>query len=172
MLTVAGRKLLNNPQRILGPHLRAGMTALDVGCGVGYFTIPMARLVGETGQVVAVDAQPQMVDATKAKADQEGLSNIDVRQVGFESLDIERWAGAVDFGLIFFMLHEVEDPDRLVGQVFDALKPGGVVLFAEPVVHVDASRFAASINRFVRAGFSVAGRPRIPISRAALLKKP
>lgn len=62
MLTTPLRKLFHNPQRILQTHLSAGMSAMDVGCGMGYFTIPMSRITGVNGQVIAVDLQPQMLD--------------------------------------------------------------------------------------------------------------
>ena len=55
------RKLLTNPDRILEPYIRSGMTVLDAGTAMGFFSLPIARLVGESGHVVCVDLQERMV---------------------------------------------------------------------------------------------------------------
>jgi len=55
------RRLLHNPTRILTPFVRPGMTVLEPGPGMGYFTLELARLVGTSGRVVAVDVQPKMI---------------------------------------------------------------------------------------------------------------
>ena len=172
MLTVAGRKLLNNPGRIVGPWLQPGMTAMDVGCGVGYFTVPMARIVGDTGRVIAVDVQPEMLTAMQSNADKAGCGNIVAHQCDFETLGVGEWAGAVDFAILFYMLHEPTDPARLVGEVCDTIKPGGKVLFAEPLVHVDGPQFRRNTELFTQAGLHQISAPRIPISRAVVLQKP
>jgi ubiquinone/menaquinone biosynthesis C-methylase UbiE len=62
------RRLVHDPQVIVGPFVEPGMTVLDVGCGVGWFSIPMAQMVGEKGQVIAVDLQPQMLDMLRRRA--------------------------------------------------------------------------------------------------------
>jgi 2-polyprenyl-3-methyl-5-hydroxy-6-metoxy-1,4-benzoquinol methylase len=46
------RRLAHNPEKIVGPYVKAGTTVLDVGCGVGWFSIPMAGMVGDQGQVI------------------------------------------------------------------------------------------------------------------------
>ena len=49
------RRLVHPPKKLFGPHVAPGMTAADLGCGMGVFTIPLARMVGPEGRVVAVD---------------------------------------------------------------------------------------------------------------------
>jgi ubiquinone/menaquinone biosynthesis C-methylase UbiE len=49
------RRVLQNPQKILSGLVNQGQTALDIGCGMGYFSIPLAQLVGSSGNVVCVD---------------------------------------------------------------------------------------------------------------------
>ena len=49
------RKLLQNPSKIVGEYIRQGDTVIDLGCGPGFFSIPMAGFVGENGKVIAVD---------------------------------------------------------------------------------------------------------------------
>jgi 2-polyprenyl-3-methyl-5-hydroxy-6-metoxy-1,4-benzoquinol methylase len=51
------RRLIHNPQKILGRYIKAGQTVLDVGCGPGTFSLAMAKMVGELGKVIAVDVQ-------------------------------------------------------------------------------------------------------------------
>src|SRR5512146_1437322 len=68
------RRLLHDPARLLGPHVRPGMTALDVGCGMGHFTLGLARLVGEGGLVIAADLQERMLARTEARARRAGLA--------------------------------------------------------------------------------------------------
>ncbi|MCL2781414.1 MAG: class I SAM-dependent methyltransferase [Actinomycetia bacterium] len=168
LLMLSARKLVQNPRRILRPHVAAGMTALDVGCGMGYFTIPMAELVGDRGQVVAVDLQPQMLAGLAETARRAHRANITPQQADRDSLNIDRWSGAVDFALLFMVLHEVPDPGRLVRQVRQALAPAGRLLFAEPIGHVGPAAFRRSRSMIEEVGFRAISSPRIAVCRAAV----
>jgi ubiquinone/menaquinone biosynthesis C-methylase UbiE len=55
------RRWLQNPQKILVPYVREEMTVLDIGCGPGLFSVEMARMVGKSGRVIAVDLQEGML---------------------------------------------------------------------------------------------------------------
>ena len=61
------RRLIHNPDRILAGLVQPGETALDIGCGIGYFAIPLARLVGPEGSVICVDLQEQMVAGVRRR---------------------------------------------------------------------------------------------------------
>ncbi len=63
------RNLFQNPEKILGQYVHRGMTVLDVGCGMGFFSIGMARLVGEEGRVIAVDLQEKMIDIVRKRSE-------------------------------------------------------------------------------------------------------
>ena len=63
------RRLIHNPDRLLRSWIAPGQTAIDIGCGMGYFTLPMARLVGNSGRVIAVDLQAQMLDRLQRRAE-------------------------------------------------------------------------------------------------------
>ncbi|MGB5880104.1 MAG: class I SAM-dependent methyltransferase, partial [Thermoanaerobaculia bacterium] len=67
------RRFIHRPERLLGPYVRQGMTVLDVGCGMGHFSLGLARMVGSDGQVIAVDLQPEMLEVLSARANKEGL---------------------------------------------------------------------------------------------------
>src|SRR5512135_922391 len=69
------RRLLHKPERILRPFVGNGMAVLDLGCGPGYFTVEMARLVGQGGTVIAADLQQGMLDRMMAKISSAGLGD-------------------------------------------------------------------------------------------------
>ena len=77
------RKLVENPDKILGRFVREGMIVLETGCGMGYFTLPLARMVGAKGRVVAVDIAPKMLSVLERRAQKAGLlDRIEIRQNG------------------------------------------------------------------------------------------
>ena len=170
-LMASARKLLHNPARIIRPYLSEGMTAMDVGCGMGFFTLPMSDITGKSGKVIAVDIQPEMLAGLQRNTQKAGLENITVHQAKHDTLDIGQWNGTVDFALFFMMLHEVPDAERLIREVYDVLAPGGKLLFAEPVIHVSSIAFKQSVSMIQQAGFDIIGVPRIPICRSAVFQK-
>ncbi len=66
------RKIFQDPDKIVGPYVRPGMTVMDIGCGPGFFTLAMARMAGPEGRVIAVDMQQEMLDLVKKKSDRMG----------------------------------------------------------------------------------------------------
>ena len=76
------RGLFENPKEIVGRHVGEGMTVLEPGPGMGFFTLPLARLVGPTGRVVAVEVQPRMLAGLKKRLAKAGLlERVDARLV-------------------------------------------------------------------------------------------
>ena len=69
------RRLIQKPEKILGGLIQQGQTVLDIGCGMGFFSLGMARLVGEEGRVISVDLQKKMLDALERRAKRAGLSS-------------------------------------------------------------------------------------------------
>ena len=67
------RWLGQDPAKILSPYVREAMTVLEPGPGMGFFTIPLARLVGPSGRVIAVDLQPKMIESLKRRASKAGV---------------------------------------------------------------------------------------------------
>jgi ubiquinone/menaquinone biosynthesis C-methylase UbiE len=163
------RRLVHDPQKIVGPYVQPDMTVLDVGCGVGWFSIPMASMVGGRGKVLAVDLQPQMLDMLRRRAEKAGVADrIQLHQCEKDRLAIDL---DVDFALVFAMLHEVPDQARLLGEIHACLKPGGKLLLAEPPIHVTAKTFAKEVAVAQEVGFHLAERPRLRWSHAALFLK-
>ena len=166
------RRLYHNPKSLLAPHVTPGMTVLEPGCGMGYFTLDLARLVGPSGRVVAVDLQEKMLAGLRRRAARTGLlERIDARRAEEGSMGLDDLAGRVDFALLFAMVHEVPDARRFFAEVAAALKPGGVVLFAEPRGHVSASDMDRSLDLAREAGLHVRESVKVSHCHAARLEK-
>jgi 2-polyprenyl-3-methyl-5-hydroxy-6-metoxy-1,4-benzoquinol methylase len=163
------RRFLHDPNVLLGAHVKPGMVAADIGCGLGYFSLGLARLVGASGKVLAVDLQQQMLDRMRRRAEKQGLGGTILSVLAAQ--DDIRITGQVDFALCFWMVHEVPDMARFFRQVFSVLRGGGKVLISEPRLHVPGSRFQEELKLARDAGFIVVEAPSIRMSRSALLLK-
>jgi ubiquinone/menaquinone biosynthesis C-methylase UbiE len=163
------RSLVQNPERILKPYVKPGWTVLDVGPGMGYFTIPLAKLVSDKGKVIAADLQVKMLEAIRRRANTAGVENrIILHRSQPESIGVNE---AVDFCLAFWMVHEVPDRARFVKEIADILKPGGFWLVVEPKIHVTQESFNATLAIAKEAGLILVERPKVFFSYAALMKK-
>lgn len=109
--------------------LTPGMKVLDAGCGPGRVTIPAAQKVGGQGRVVALDIQQGMLARARAKAEQAGLDNIDFVQAGLGEGMLT--PGYFDRALLVTVLGEVPDQAAAIREIFDALKPGGLLSVTE-----------------------------------------
>jgi ubiquinone/menaquinone biosynthesis C-methylase UbiE len=168
-LTNVFRRLAQDPDRILGPFVRPGDVVLDVGCGPGFFAVPLARMVGQSGRVVAVDIHPGMLERTRRRADRAEVGDrVRLHLASRTSLGLDPGERA-DLALAFWMAHEVPDTERLFAEIGAALKPDGRLLLVEPKLHVPGPSFAALIGLAEGAGFVRQGQPRIRLSRAVLL---
>ena len=163
------RRYFHDPQVILMPYLREGMTAIDLGCGMGYFSRAMAKIVGDAGKVISVDLQMEMLVITRKRAEKDGVA----RRMQFllakeDDLGVTE---QVDFALAFWMVHEVTDTGNFFQQVCRILKPAGMFLIAEPKMHVTQARFDAMLPFALEAGFHVTAAPSICLSRSVVCKK-
>ncbi len=161
-----------DPEKLLGPYVRAGMTVLEPGPGMGFFTLPMGRMVGTAGRVVAVDLQPKMLAELERRARKSGLGDrIEVRQAEPSRLLIDDLKDKVDFALAFAVVHEMPSAEAFFAETAAALKPGAMLFFAEPSGHVNAGKFQAELDAARKAGLEVAGEPEVRGSHAAVLRK-
>ena len=169
-LVVPIRRWWQDPRTILSPYVRPGMTVLEPGPGMGFFTLDLARLVGPAGRVVAVDVQPRMLEALRRRASRAGMEDrIDARLADGASMAIDDLKEAVDFVLAFAVVHELPDVSSFFDQVADALKPGGRLLIAEPRLHVAERDFAATLAAAERAGLREQDRPAVRGCRSIVL---
>jgi ubiquinone/menaquinone biosynthesis C-methylase UbiE len=166
------RKMMHNPDAILAPYVREGMTVLDFGCAMGFFSIPLARMVGANGKVICVDMQEKMLKRLEKRARKAGASNrMEIRLCDQHSLGLQEFAGRIDFALAFAVVHEVPDPPRLFGELAGVLKPGGRLFMAEPKGHVREDDFAHTVTVAEEQAFTVVERPKIRRSWAVMLTK-
>ena len=160
------RKFVHDPLAILGGYVTPGQTVVDIGCGLGYFSLALARLVGPGGKVVALDVQPQMVQRASRRAERQGLADrIDFRTCTSDRLGV---TSPADFALAFWVVHEVEDPKGMLGEVRSFLQPHGHLLIAEPKGHVSATRFAATVKLARQVGYDVTEGPPVRFSRSVI----
>lgn len=165
------RRWAQHPEAILRPHVVAGMTVLEPGPGMGFFTLELARLVGPGGRVVAVDVQPRMLKGLRRRAERAGLAErIETRLARSDSLGVEDLAGRAGFALAFAVVHELPDAGRFFEEVRRALATGARMLLAEPTHHVGAEAFAEMLRTAERAGLAAVGAPPVRWSRTALLQ--
>ena len=161
-----------NPAKILAPYVREGMTVLEPGPGMGFLTLELARRVGTSGKVIAIDIQPRMLAGLKRRAAKAGVADrIETRLAGADSLRIMDLAGRVDFTLAFALVHEMPDAATFFREASNASKPGALLLLAEPAGHVKQDEFDLELKLAAEAGFTTSERPSVPHNLAAVLKK-
>jgi ubiquinone/menaquinone biosynthesis C-methylase UbiE len=168
-LDISLRKLLQNPQKILKPFVKEGMTVADLGCGPGFFTIEMAKMVGNYGKVTAVDLQEGMLDIVRKKVSGTDLQNI----IEFHNCPDNKigLAKTFDFILVFYMLHEVPDQSAFLHEVYSLIKTEGNVLLAEPRFHVTKNDFDNSEKILKNIGFEIVEKPKVFFSRSVVIRK-
>ena len=100
------RKLGPNPHELLAPYVRDGMTVVEPGPGMGFFTLELACLVGPSGHVVAIDVQPKMIAKLRRRLAKAGIDGrVDARVASPESMALADLQGEADFSLAFAVVH-------------------------------------------------------------------
>jgi ubiquinone/menaquinone biosynthesis C-methylase UbiE len=128
------KALFSPPAGVLAEvPLRQGMSLLDFGCGPGRYTAPAARMVGESGQVYALDEHPLALRIVQRMARKAGLSNIRVLGPGTPGSEGTRQMsdGSVDVVLLYDVLHEVAEKPALLRELHRLLRPEGVLSFRD-----------------------------------------
>ncbi len=166
------RRIFHNPQQILGPHVTEGMRVLDIGCAMGFFSLPLARLVGTSGKVYSVDLQEKMIRSLERRAHKAGLADrIQARTCKGDSLELGDLAGQIDFALAFAVFHEVPDRSKALTEIHAALKPSARLLAAEPRKRVSEGDFKELIAIAEKVGYSALERANIKSSHAVLFER-
>jgi ubiquinone/menaquinone biosynthesis C-methylase UbiE len=166
------RSFFENPQDILGDYVKPGMTILDLGCAMGFFSLWMAGKVGQKGKIIAVDVQGKMIKSLKRRAARRGFSaRIDARICSTKSLEIDDLAERVDFAIAFHVAHEITDVRGLMTEIYAALRPGANFYLIEPKGHVSAEDFAVTVDKAQKAGFAIVDHPVFKRSRTIMLTK-
>ena len=163
------RRWLQNPQKILGPYIKEGMKILDIGCGPGFFSIEIAKMVGKSGKIFAVDLQEGMLQKLMNKITGTELEDrIKLVKCDKDNINVTEY---VDFILAFFVVHEVPDKNSLFKQLKNILNDKGQILLVEPkLFHVSRKEFESTIKIAEDNGFIVHQGPKLRFSWSALLK--
>lgn len=158
------RHLIHKPEKILADLVKPGMTVMDIGCGFGFFSIAMARMVGVSGTVIAVDVQEESLNILLKRAQRARVANI--VKAHLSTTERINYSSQVDFILSFWMAHEVKDQLAFFKEIISLLKPGGKYLLAEPTIHVSAAEFDATVKNAIASGLKLVAEPKVAVSRA------
>jgi ubiquinone/menaquinone biosynthesis C-methylase UbiE len=124
------RELEENPDAALDAiGIKPGMVVGDVGAGTGYISLRMAKRVGPTGKVYAVDIQPEMLRRLRQNAAKAKLSNVET--ILSSEADPKLPAGQLDLIILVDVYHEFSQPQRMVRGMRQALKPDGRLVLLE-----------------------------------------
>ncbi len=166
------RKRRVDSMELLRPYVREGMTALDLGCAMGFFSLSLAELAGPAGKVVCVDVQKRMIAGLERRARKAGLlDRIDARVCTTDSLMLGDLPGRIDFALAFGVVHEVPDRESFFGEVHRSLVRGGRLLVAEPKIPVPADRFRETVDSALEKGFTIEREWTLKGSRCAVFTR-
>jgi predicted methyltransferase len=129
-LTRPEREREEQPEKMLDLlGLRTGQTVADIGAGVGFHTVRLARRVGPTGRVYATDMQPEMIAALERAIAAAGLSNVTPVLTDGTSTGLP--PGAIDVALMVDVYHELAAPEAFLAALAPAFAPGGRLVLVE-----------------------------------------
>ncbi len=123
------RKRWQDPSTILkSAGVREGMTLADLGCGPGFFTLPMASFVGNHGTVYAVDANPVMLEHLRENLAKARGAGRRVRIVESDVCDTGIPTGSVDLAFFANILHDVDDKASFLKEVRRICRRGAMAV--------------------------------------------
>lgn len=166
------RKYVHNPQEILGKYIKPGMKVIDYGCAMGYFSLPMAGMVGESGKVLCFDVQDRMLNKLNRRARRAGVSSIiEPVLVNHQTTVFDEIRETADFALLFAVVHEVPDKEMLFTNLHTIMKRKSLLLIAEPAGHVSLKEFKKSVSLADDLGFDPLYPVEIKRSHAILMER-
>lgn len=138
------RRFLQSPKKILKPYVKEGLTILDLGCGPGFFTVEIAKMLHGSGKVIAADLQQGMLKKVSDKVMGTDLEKIiELHKCETDTIGVTE---KVDFILAFWMIHEVPNHEKLFSELQSILKTNGKILIIKPKFHVSKKSFEDMLN--------------------------
>jgi len=162
------RLFLQNPRIVLKKYIRSGMTVLDLGCGTGFFTLEIAKLLNNNGKVIASDVQKGMLELLKQKLRNNELQRlIKIHHNQENALCLTE---RVDFILAFYSFHEMKYIDSIILDLTRIVKPETMIFISEQKFHVSKNTFNKIIEKMKNSGFEIYERPVVFFSRTVIMK--
>jgi ubiquinone/menaquinone biosynthesis C-methylase UbiE len=172
-LDTSFRRLIYHPERLAERYVKPGSRVLDFGCGPGFFTREFAKRVGDTGSVIAVDLQEEMLSLLRDKMEHEELMHrIRTHRCAADTIGLgPEFNGTIDVAFAVFVVHEVPDPLKLFEEISSLLKPQGLFFYSEPPFIVPGTEFRENLAEAERIGLKLVEKRFFFVNRAALLRK-
>jgi len=159
------RNLVQNPKWLLRKYLRPADQVLDLGCGPGFFSLRIARMLDRDGHVTAVDIQPEMLRLLEKQCEAQRLSEKITThlQPSPDEIGLE---GVFNFILAFYMLHEVADKPAYLSQIRSLLPPNGLFFLVEPKFVISQGEFSIEVNQAEQQGLKPVISPNVAFSHS------
>lgn len=109
--------------------VKPGMTICDMGCGNGFYSLQLAKMVGNEGKILAVDIQSEMLRLLKARAEEQGIENIELVLGDIDDPKLPE--GKVDLIMCVDVYHEFSHPEEMLAGMRKSLKPDGMIVMLE-----------------------------------------
>jgi ubiquinone/menaquinone biosynthesis C-methylase UbiE len=123
------REMLPPEKTLISLGLKKGDIMADIGCGIGYFTIPASKIVGDSGRVFAMDIIPEMLQEVEIKMSKENVSNVETVLTKENDLKLEE--DKITIAFISTVLHETEDKEKFLREVKRIISPEGRIAVIE-----------------------------------------
>ena len=157
------RRLIEDPSAIVLPLVVPGQQVLELGPGLGYFSLPVAKALGPSGRLVCVDVQRAMLDRLRRRlAKARLLERSELRLATHEDSGFDGLDGRVDLALALHVVHETASPTATIAALARTLRPAGRLLIVEPPGHCSRELFRAEEAAADAAGLCRIPHPRLP----------
>lgn len=124
-------RMFEPPKKFVEPYIESGQVVADLGCGPGYYSLHMAKILGPEGKVYSVDSDERVINALKTKAEKQGYQNIEAHTSSASNLSFIE-DGSVDFIFANGLLCCVapQDADATISEIKRILKPDGLAFLS------------------------------------------
>lgn len=151
------RRRIQPPREMPHRHgVKPGMTVLEVGPGNGRYTVETARTVGPTGNVIAIDIEPKMIERVSRRAQSEGIANLEAKTANVYELPFRD--AAFDAICMIAVISEIPYPQRALGEFYRVLKAAGTLAFSELLTDPDYPLARTVIQKARAARFRLKNR--------------
>ena len=156
------RRLVESPDKLVLPLVKPGDRVLELGPGLGFFTLPLAGAVGPSGKVVCVDVQQGMLDRLGRRLRKRGLAeHVELRLCGQDDFGLASERERCDLALAIHVVHETTSPAATLGTLAACLRPGGQLLLVEPPGHVSRKTWQGEVSVLEQTGLVRVPHPRV-----------